>query len=476
MDLFLARSVPLMARRNYTIEMKHLLWWGIFIGMYEGAGSSIVVAKTFHGGPWLITIVMAIPTVANLAGLFWGSIAASRPKLPLFFSFGIGTVLLIASIGLTPYSEWGGWIFAGQVALARTLLAGCVTVRSGFWKHNYPVSMRGRIAARLQIVRYSLGIGVVTVVASLFDFNPRLYHYVYPAVAVIGMFGLFQLRSLRVRGERASLARVRAAAAGRVGPRGILRPAREVYEVLRDDLAFRRYCIGMMFLGMGNIMVFPVMAIIVTRELPLNYKFSSILLETLPQFMMMISMMSWAGLFDRHGVVRFRVLNALAWMLASVFGGLASVVMLAPGALDTIMLFSTALTLVALSRFCEGVGRGGGAIGWNLGHLHFAAPEKAEIYMGAHVFLTGIRGLTAPFIGTYLYSLYGPLVFLISSALGLLGLLTFRSLARSQQTARDVAELETTELAAEAAFAPIAAGLATEELTDRRDHGVISAP
>lgn len=425
-----------MARSNYLIEMRHILAWGVFIGMYEGAGSSIVVAKTFHGSEELITIVMAIPTIANLMGLVWGSIAATRPKLPLFTLFGAGNVILIASVALTPQTELGGWIFAGQIALARTLLAGCVTVRSGFWKHNYPTAMRGRIAARIQIVRYSLGIGAVFFVSLLFDANPAYYVYVYPTVALIGTFGLFQIQKLRVRGERMALKNIRAASPppGRWITR-IGRPVADAARVLREDRDYRRYCAGMMLLGTGNIMIFPVMAIIVTRELPLNYNHSTLLLEVLPQFMMMISMMSWAGLFDRRGVVRFRVINAVIWAMASVFGGLAAAMLLMPGTLQTVWLFAAAIALVAMSRFFEGLGRGGGAIGWNLGHLHFAEPDKADIYMAAHVFLTGIRGLTAPFIGTFLYTAIGPGVFLVSAALGFSGMFMFRSLAKTDRAA-----------------------------------------
>ncbi len=420
-----------MARRNYLIEMRHILPWGIFIGMYEGAGSSIVVAKTFHGSEWLITIVMAIPTIANLMGLVWGSVAARRPKLPLFMLFGIGNVLLIGSVALTPQNEWGGWIFAGQIAVARTLLSGCVTVRSGLWKHNYPTQMRGRIAARIQIVRYSLGIGAVFFVSLLFDANPAYYVYVYPAVALIGTLGLFQLRHLRVRGEKSALQAIRTPEASSNGlGRRLVGPIVDAYQVLRDDAEYRRYCLGMMLLGTGNIMIFPVMAIMVTKELPLNYNHSTILLEVLPQFMMMVSMMAWAGLFDRRGVVRFRVLNAVTWAMASVFGGIAAAMMLLPETFDTVWMFAVAITLVALSRGFEGLGRGGGAIGWNLGHLHFAEPAKADIYMGAHVFLTGIRGLTAPFMGTFFYKTLGPGVFAISATLGFLGMLTFRSLIK----------------------------------------------
>ncbi len=75
MDLLGIRRVPFMARRNYVIEMQHLFLWGIFAGMFEGSVSSIVVAKTFNAGPWLITVVMATPMFSNLMGLVWGTLA-----------------------------------------------------------------------------------------------------------------------------------------------------------------------------------------------------------------------------------------------------------------------------------------------------------------------------------------------------------------------------------------------------------------
>ncbi len=48
-------------------------------------------------------------------------------------------------------------------------------------------------------------------------------------------------------------------------------------------------------------------------------------------------------------------------------------------------------------------------------------------------FLTGLRGLTAPFLGTFLYIRYGPIAFAVALALALGGLATFSSLARSEQ-------------------------------------------
>jgi hypothetical protein len=61
------------------------------------------------------------------------------------------------------------------------------------------------------------------------------------------------------------------------------------------------------------------------------------------------------------------------------------------------------LPLLAAARLVLGVARGGGSIAWQLGHNHFAPPERAGLYMSVHVTLTGLRGLIAPFLGMWLY-------------------------------------------------------------------------
>ena len=438
MNILGLERVPYMARRNYLIEVRHMLLWGMFAGMFEGSVSSIVVAKTFNAGPWLITIVMATPMFANLLGLVWGQVATGRRKRPLFMALAGATTLVIGSVALAPANEIGGWVFAGQVALARVLLSGCMTVRSGLWKCNYPVARRGRIAARLQLVRFSLAIATVTAASILFDLSPMTYVYAYPAAALIGAAAVLTLQRMHVRGEKAELAAMNRSRAAKdeLSPRGLLGPLRGAIDIIREDRDFRRYLLAMALLGSANIMVMPIMTIIVTKQLRLSYYYSGNILEILPRLLMMGSLMLWAGLFDSVGVVRFRVRNGFAWCGSAFFGGLAALVIVLDPDFDSLAAFTGAVSFVALSRLCEGLGKGGGAIAWNLGHLHFAKSAKAELYMGTHVFLTGLRGLVMPFLGTFLYLRYGPVAFAVALFLAISGLLTFASLARREERER----------------------------------------
>jgi len=437
-DILGHRGVPFMARRNYRIELQHLLPWGIFAGMFEGTVSSIIAAKTFDAGPWLIAVVVASPMFANLLGLYWGALATGRRKLPLFISFAMAATAMLASVALVPQSPTGGYIFAAQVIIARVLLSACMTFRASLWKHNYAASVRGRIAARLQFVRFSMAIITVTAASLLFDWNPAVYRIVYPACALIGLFGILRLRRLHVRGERAELAAI----ARNNHPHwpvgaGITGAIRGMAALFRADRDFARYCLAMMFLGFANVMIMPIMTIIVTKQLYLSYYHSCNLLEVLPRVLLMGSLMSWAGLFDRVGVVRFRVLNAGIWSTMILCGGIGAALIAYAGIEASMPMFVLAITFIAISRSFQGLGKGGGAIAWNLGHLHFAEPARAEMYMGTHVFLTGIRGITAPLLGTWLYIAYGPVAFAVALACALLGLSQFAALARKQRADAD---------------------------------------
>ena len=81
---------------------------------------------------------------------------------------------------------------------------------------------------------------------------------------------------------------------------------------------------------------------------------------------------------------------------------------------------------VALGSAIAGIGTGGANIAWNLWVTKLAPTGRESDYMSIHMFLTGIRGSTAPFLG---YLLLKPLGFssvsLISSSFVLVATILF---------------------------------------------------
>jgi hypothetical protein len=444
-DLFGVQRVPYMARRNFALEIRHLCFWGLFAGLVEGTVSAVVVSKTFGGTNLLITIVQATPAFANLSSLLWGAMLVGRRKLPVFMALAAAGVAVAFSVAFTAHSTLGGWIFALQICLSRVFMSGVVTAQAGLWRANYPKTHRGRITASLQVVRTLMSLPVILGCGLLFDRDDSAYRWFYPGVACVGALGLLIYRRIHVRGEVQALARRTAGGdesdADLMAPLGLLslmspwQVIGRMREALRQDPRFARYCSAQMCIGIANLMIMPVNTIILTKVLLLSYTTSNVLLDVIPRIATIITLPLWARLFDRVGVLRFRVVNSGCWCGSLLFCGLGAYFAMAHKGGGAGYLLTAAIGAYFIGRLVDGLAQSGGAIAWYIGHLHFAEGEKAELYMGIHVSLTGIRGLLAPFLGTLLYDISGWSAFAVAFCISAVGMTIFARLAREERDA-----------------------------------------
>lgn len=448
MDLLGLRTLPFLSRRNYYFEFKHLLFWSVPIGLVEGQFASVVVSKTFHGSERLIAIASATPLASLLFSLVWGMLCVGRPKVRLALLFAAGTALCTGVVGLIPNSPVGAVWFLFQMAAAQILIAGVITVRSALWKSNYPQSDRGRIVARLQSVRFLISVGTVLVAAALCDRDPTAYRYVFPAAALIGVIGICLLPNIHVRGERRELRHDGAACADDYPRKGQAEPFSltalmspgnvfgQMFRVLRDDRRFAWYCAAQFLMGASNFMIIPVLVAVVTREMQLGstwgFWISTGLIVALPRLTMLGTLRRWGGLLDRLGVVRLRVLSTACWLVAMGLGTVATYVVVVSKDTRPPHLF-LAVVLFAARGVLAGFSQGGGTLAWNVGHLHFARKDLAEIYMGTHVSLTGLRGLLAPLAGMWLWARIGWLVWLVAMGSTALSLVAYLVMARNEK-------------------------------------------
>ncbi len=450
MDLLGIRTLPFLSRRNFYYEFKHLLPWSVLAGLVEGQFASVVVAKSFHGSPLLIAIATATPIAALTFSLLWGMLCVGRPKIRLAMIFAAGTALCAGTTGAIPASPNGAIWFLCQMAAAQILLAGVVTVRSAIWKSNYPKHMRGQITAKLQALRFVITVTTVLMASALCDHNPSAYRIVYPIAGALGMFGVILLPRLHIRGERAEIRSHRKPGSERIPREGMIEPFSltalispgqvfgHMYKILRLDRRFRHYCVAQLLTGIANLMTVSLAATIITRNLDMDpawdFWVCTAIIVAIPRLAMLGSLRRWGRLFDRVGVVRFRVVNVIMWTTSLVFGLIASLI-----AVDMTPFGSTqsliAIIFFALRALAQGMGYAGGALAWNLGHLHFAKPEEAEMYMGIHVSLTGLRGIIAPLGGIWLWHNAGWSawsVWLVAILFSLLSLLVFYKMARQE--------------------------------------------
>ncbi|NOT00391.1 MAG: hypothetical protein HOP29_07160 [Phycisphaerales bacterium] len=438
MDLLGVRNLPYLARRNYYYEFLHLIPWGLLTGVVEGNLSAIVVAKTFRGGDLLVATASATPVGALFLSMAFGMISVGRPKLRLSMLYCAGTAICVMSVALVPRTEWGGILFVIQMALAQVFLCGVVTLRGALWKRNYPVRARGLITARLQALRMLAGVVTLLLLPALFDLDPNWYRATYAATGLAGVVAVILLRKMRVRHEKSELAgagrTTEDEALERMGLWEALWPISvlaRAWRILRGDAAFTRYLVAQMLLGIGVHMVVPVM-VITLDETFAYYWISAVLVEVIPQVATFGSLRRWGPFFDRVPLPRFRVYTSLAAAVGMIFGMVATIAVTGEGGVREAIAFPLAALLFALRGVAHGVQRGGASLAWNLGHLHFSSGGDAELYLGVHMSLTGIRAIVGPFLGVGLAQAMGWGVWGVGCGLCLLSAREFHQMARQE--------------------------------------------
>jgi hypothetical protein len=451
LDVLRIRRLPFLTRRNFLREFQQLMFWSVFVGVVEGQFASVVVAKSFQAGNLMIAIASAGPFAAYIVSLAWGLLSVGRPKVRLGMTFGFSAAVCAAVIGFIPPTSAGAIWFIVQIFAAQAFLAGVVTVRSAIWKSNYPFESRGQIAARLQQVRSLISVVTVQIAAAVCDVNPHAYRFVFPVAAASAAIGMCLFSRVRIRGERSELRRLalNASASGKpahgaaytllmaLSPRHALR---EVWIVLRDDKRFTWYCVAQTLHGISNLLTIPIVIAVVTRHLHAEGRYgfwiSAGLIIGLPTLTLLGSLNRWGRLFDSLQVLRFRVVNVLCWIIALLFGMFGTIVVMNSGDYGPRQ-FMLAVALFACRGIIYGTAQAGGSLAWNIGHLHFAEGDRAEVYMGIHVFLTGLRGLAAPLGGMWLWNMIGWPVWLIAIGFGVSAVVIYGMLARFEGSTLD---------------------------------------
>ena len=431
-DFLRSDDIPPVARRAFALERAHYIGWALVLGAIEGNLAGIVATKTFHASRILASVVWAAPIFMMSINIFWGVVIRGRPRVPLLVLLTACAALLVSSISFTSpdWQPWGGWIFAGQIGLTHLFVTGIVTLRSSIWQVNYPHSHRGRIVGRLQTIRFLFVPLSGVAVAAAFDTNPAYYRLVYPGAALLALLSLIPLRRFRIRRERREIREYQrhlTQTAGIAGTRtGLWTGVKEAGSILRHDHAFRRYMAAQFTLGSANFFTDPVLLVIVTRQLGLDYLPANLIMAIIPGVCSWLAIRFWAPYFDRVGVLRFRVVNCAVWVAAYACIT-ASMLIIGTNAATH---FGIVIAILVLARILKGIGHGGGIIAWSIGHLHFARRNQVDLYMSIHVGFTGLRALSMPFLGLLANHLLGNASFAIAIAIAFAALLLYRRLAR----------------------------------------------
>ena len=377
-------GLPRIARLTLRRELIATIPLAVIIGVLGSLFCGFVGRKALGMPDYLLAGLIACSMTGLLtAGLSIGFVNQRR-KIKTFRRVLIAASVILITISLTPAGRLGQYIFLLQVLLAQVCVALLATLRTSIWRANYPTGQRGKIVVVIQLCLMLVSSGVIFLFTKLMDELAVPFQSLYVVSGLCGLLGAHLFSRIRIRHERQTLRNL----AKRPGSRARLFAG---MAVLGTDKLFRKYMSWQMLNGLATLVVETVLVIIIADVFEGGWLLGGSVLTAIPMLTTGLAGLAWARIFDRMDIFNIRVRTSLCWAISRF------VLMLG--------VWQNDITIVMISRVLSGLAGGGGQLAWRLGHMHFAPPEKDSLYMGAHISLTGLRGIVAPFLGIYLYRL-----------------------------------------------------------------------
>ena len=268
------------------------------------------------------------------------------------------------------------YVAAAMIALALADLV--MVLMAPIYASNYPVSRRGQLVGRSIVVRVASAALVGAGVGKFLNRDIKRWPYVVGLGVVAWILQAGFLRRIPSL-PLPAVATDRSAIRRRV-------------HLLRTDPILRNTLGSWMLIGFANLMTIPLRV-----EYLGNAKYG-VSADTAKVAMLTVTI---------PAVVRLGMTPFFGWIFDRMnFFGLRIAVNLAFG-ISIGSFFATRSTLgLVLASVAFGVGIAGGDVLWSLWATKFAPADQVADYMALHTFTTGLRAVSAPFIGFWMVAAF----------------------------------------------------------------------
>lgn len=340
-------------------------------------------AKQDLGAP---DVLLPLYFVGSIAGNLLASVVTQvfqrRRRVPYVVAARLGMGGALGVLAILP-AERGTLLPFTAILLTASILGQILlSIASSLWHTNYPQALRGSIWSRLTVFKLlATAVGVQLAGVAL-DAWPWAHHLVFGIGG--GCFcisgGLYS--RIRVRREKKLLAQ----AHHDREPVRLLGGLR----VLREDRHFLRYMVLQFTGGSMNLIIIGGMLYLAMDDVfHVDYKQVAGAFVFIPALVQVVALPVAGAAFDRMPIMAYRA-------IAMVINGVQYGMIFLGLAMQSWAVVLTGFTL-------RGVAIAAGGVAWNIGHTRFVPAHRSQLYMGVHMTLTGLRGLSMPFLGVLLY-------------------------------------------------------------------------
>lgn len=350
------------------LTFRYERWRSISSGILETAGNTfllLIAVKWFQAGATAkalvaaggsIGLMLSPVTVSVVERLQW---PASRGAARLF---AVGSC---ACVVMAVFPSMYIYVLASMVAMTTTSAA--IPLMTQIYQDNYPADQRGRLYSRAFMLRIAAAVVFGWLAGEALTRHLEGYRWILLVFATAFFSAYLAVRRIPSKPLHAS---------GGTHPLHAMR-------YVKEDRLFRQTLIAWMLMGFANLSMLPMRV-----EYLANPKYGlmktaaqiSVLTVVIPNLARLCLSPVWGWLFDRMNFFALRATLNLGFALG-------------------ILAFFTSETTTGLvvAAIVFGISNAGGDVAWGLWVTKFAKPERVADYMSVHTFLTGVRGVLAPF-------------------------------------------------------------------------------
>lgn len=371
---------------------------GVLNGVFGLA--AVVLTDRLNATDLQMGLYTMLSVVAMLFGIVSAEAAEGRDKRPFILWLGLlsrGAFLLFLFCH-------DAWTFITIGAIFFMFNALLMPPMFSMWQSNITAEARNRLWGLTVIVTTIITMLSAYIAGLVLDSNQDSYRWMFAAAGVVSMLGIISLAVSPLRGTHKLTRKPEPLSVHRL----LITPLRSFIGLMLRDRRYLHFEMVFFLYGLALMVLFPIIPMFIVDVAQMSYSQASIATVIVGQLGVLVLPPIWGKLMDRTGpfmlcIVVFAILVLFPLIL---FLGMQS----GSPQLITVAVYAGYLVF--------GIGMSGVSVAWSMGPVMFAGKHDASGYSGAHVTITGIRGLIGPMLGALgkMYLGFGP-VFIASAVL-----------------------------------------------------------
>lgn len=340
-----------------------------------------VLARKDGAADWIVSLVIAAPSVGQLSAIFWSRYTQRAPKMKVTM-WGGGAARLSLLLMLFAFQPLA---FAMIMVVCHTLELSKAPAYAGIMQQVYPAQRRGELMGKVRVVA-----SVATMVsAAVLGITLENYSYrvVFPVVGLLGfasilVFGRIRFHDVPTTRPPTSL--------------------RKLMLIPRSDKRYGSFLMAVFLMGFFNLLGAAVFPIVMVDDLHISNGFVGIM-STVQSFIAIISYFVWGKYSDRHHPM---VVLYITFIIGAI--------------IMFIYMVAWAGWLLIIVAVLTGISTAGSDLAVINNAIRFPKdPQDVPHYMALYSSLIGVRGVVTPFLAALMLAFVSERMVLLIAFVGM---------------------------------------------------------